>query len=98
MVRTVSKKLRESARGQPCTLNVAGVCNYSPETSVLAHIQVDGGIMGSKVDDFSACIACSDCHAWLDQHRGSELDELFYTRRAMVRTWKYWIDSGLVKL
>jgi hypothetical protein len=92
----ISKKLRESAKGQECTMQVAGVCNGNPETSVLAHIQVDGGIMGGKTDDISACISCSSCHEWLDQHRGSELDELFYTRRAMIRTHLFWIEKGLL--
>lgn len=90
------KKLRDSARGQFCTLNVASVCNYNNETTVLAHVQVEGGIMGGKSDDISACFACSDCHAWLDQNKGSELDELFYTRRAIIRTQRAWIDLGLM--
>lgn len=91
-----SNKLRNSARGQKCTMEVVGVCNYSPDTSVLAHINTDGSAMGAKTDDFSACIACSDCHAWLDQNHGTEEDRLFYTRRAMVRTWRNWFEWGLV--
>ena len=33
-----SKALRDSANGQSCTLNIVGVCDYSPETVVLAHL------------------------------------------------------------
>jgi hypothetical protein len=98
MKRIVSPKLQRSARGQDCTLEVAGVCNYNPDTVVLAHIQVDGGKMGGKTDDISACFGCSDCHAWVDQYLGTEEDRLFYTRRAMVRTWIKWIEQGLIKL
>lgn len=91
-----SKKLRDSARGQDCTMNVATECNYNPETTVLAHIQIEGGIMGGKTDDISACFACSACHEWLDQHKGSRLDEIYYTRRAMVRTQRQWVAMGLL--
>jgi hypothetical protein len=79
-------------------MNVAGVCNYRPETVVLCHVNVDGSAMGGKSHDISACFGCSDCHAWLDQNKGSEEDRLFYTRRAMVRTWAKWIDMGVIKL
>ena len=93
-----SQKLRDSAIIRDCTMQVYGVCNGNPETTVLAHINTMGGTMGGKSDDFSACFACSSCHTWLDTHQGSELDELFYTRRAMVRTWQIWINEGLIKI
>ena len=93
-----SKKLRDSAQGQDCTLQVVGVCNYNVETTVLCHINTGGGKMGGKSPDISAAFGCSNCHEWLDQNNGSEIDRLFYTRRAMVRTWLYWIDAGLIVL
>lgn len=93
-----SNKLRKSAQGQRCTMNVARVCNYNPETTVLAHINTMGGCMGGKSPDYSAVFACSSCHEWLDQHKGSELDELFYTRRALVKTWEEWLKMGLIKI
>lgn len=93
-----SQKLRDSARGQDCTMEVYGVCNRNPETTVLAHIQTDGGGMGTKADDISACFACSACHEWLDQHKGAEEDELFYSLRAMVRTHIIWHQTGVIKI
>ncbi len=92
-----SQKLRDSARGQDCAMQVSEVCNGNQETVVLAHVNVDGGKMGGKSEDVSACFACAACHEWLDQHRGSVEDELFYTRRAMVRTWIVWIEKGILK-
>lgn len=77
-------------------MQVAGVCNGNVETTVLAHIQTEGGKMGGKADDFSACFCCSDCHAWLDQYKGSEEDRLFYTRRAIIRTQRHWMQTGLL--
>lgn len=96
--RIVSPKLQRSARGQECMMNVAGICNYNNETTVLAHVNVEGGAIGTKTDDFSAVFACSACHAWLDQYLGDEEERLFYTRRALVRTWRVWIDEGKVKI
>lgn len=93
-----SQKLRHSAKGKQCTLNVAGVCNYDPATVVLCHIQCEGGSMGAKTDDFSAVFGCYECHHWLDNYHGPEEDRLFYTRRALVRTWKIWIEEGYICL
>lgn len=88
----VSQVLRDSARNHDCTMQVAGVCNYDNSTTVLAHVNTDGGKMGGKSPDHSACFCCSACHAWLDGHHGSELDELFYTRRAIQRTHAVWFS------
>lgn len=33
-----SKALRDSARGQCCTLQIPGICNSNPETTVLCHL------------------------------------------------------------
>ena len=65
------------------------VCPHCGETKRL-------GKMGGKTHDVSACIACSACHTWLDQYHGTEEERLFYTRRAMVETWLYWISIKLV--
>ena len=95
----VSQKLRDSARGQDCTMQVVDVCNYNPETVVLAHVKTAGtGSKGAKCHDFSAVYACHACHEWLDQRKGSEMDILFYTRRAMIRTWEKMIESVLIRI
>lgn len=95
-----SKKLRDSARGEPCTVQIPDVCNHNPETTVLAHLPDDSGTgkMGGKVDDWCACFACSDCHDVLDgRNPVCSLDE-WYMRRAMVRTWRRWIEMGLIQI
>lgn len=78
-------------------MQVVGVCNFNPDTVVLAHVQTEGGKMGAKEDDFSACFACSDCHRWLDDYLDPD-EAVFYTRRAMVRTWRVWVREGLIKI
>lgn len=91
-----SKKLRDSARDEECTLNIAGVCNYDNATVVLCHINLDGGKMGGKTDDYSAAFGCSACHAALDSNAMSREDWLFYASRGVMRTLRRWIEIGLV--
>ena len=95
------QKLRDSAKGEQCTLNVAGVCNYNSETTVLCHIKTEGGQMAGKPADYSACFGCSDCHDFIDRRAHQKSPEHkfydFYTQRALVRTWKHWIEMGLAK-
>jgi len=100
-------KLRKSAKGQDCTLNIAGVCNYDPETVVLAHLPSEFGGMGKKSPDFCGAFCCSSCHDVLDgrQSLGGSNNMIdfienkeWYMRRAMVRTWKVWIDEGYIEV
>ncbi|MBL4891444.1 MAG: DUF1364 family protein [Rhizobiaceae bacterium] len=95
-VRFRSKKLLKAARDKECTMQVESVCNYNTETTVAAHINVHGGKMGGKEHDFLVADCCSSCHSWLDQYDGSEEDRLFYTRRALARTWERRINEGAI--
>jgi len=95
----VSRKIRTSARDEDCTVQIVGVCNYRPETVVLAHLPDETKGMGKKADDISACYCCSACHDALDGRQWSpELEDRrdWYMRRAMVRTWRRLIEKGLV--
>lgn len=60
--------IRKAARGQDCTLQILGVCNGDPETTVLCHSNQlsDGKGMGLKAPDSAACFGCSSCHDVLD--------------------------------
>lgn len=91
-----SQKLRDSAQGRECTFNVVGVCNYDTAKTVLCHINTDGGKTGGKTDDISAAFGCSECHAWLDSYTASEVDRLFYSMRALIRTQRIWVAEGLL--
>ena len=68
-----SKKYRDGAKGQPCTMRLPGICNGNPETTVLAH--ANGAGMGMKADDFDAADMCSDCHSAFDQRTKCEWDK-----------------------
>jgi len=90
-------KLRKSARGRDCTLNTA-MCNYNPETVVLCHIDSEEKGMSRKSPDWYAAFGCSECHTALDQHMMVEEERLFYANRGLLRTWKIWIEEGLIKI
>lgn len=95
-----SKRLRDSARGQPCLVRIPGVCNFNSETTVLAHI--NGGGMGTKKSDLFGAFCCSACHDVIDgrvkspHHFKAEI-ELMH-RQGVQRTNQYWLDVGLVTL
>lgn len=63
-------RITESARGEACTLNLPGICNWDWETTVWAHSNwLDGGkAKGKKLTraDHIGCYACYACHMVLD--------------------------------
>ena len=96
------KKIRDSARGQDCTVQ-SPWCNHNPETTCFAHYGEAGekGI-GLKPDDTSGAYACSICHDWLDgrftQPKGEYpwADKEYYWFRAMRKTWKLLIENEVL--
>lgn len=69
-----SKAWRDSARGQECQLQIPGVCNHDPRTTVLCHLRMFGWAgMAEKPPDFLAVYACEACHSILDR-RGTKAD------------------------
>jgi len=104
-----SKAIRDSAKGDACTINAVGICNYDPATTILAHLPDDSGtvkISGKSDDVGCAFYACSACHLWLDGARlpdGSEDDyceannhRYWYSLRALKRTIRRMVEKGLV--
>ena len=61
--------LRTAAKGENCEIR-SPICNYDPQTTVLAHYRLVGisGI-GLKSPDLIAAHACSDCHDLVDGRR-----------------------------
>ena len=80
--------LRKFAQGKPCQLRIPGVCNFNPETTVLAHIRRGGvGGIGMKPPDICGVHACSACHDVIDNrvpHPKANLDT--YILEGLVRT------------
>lgn len=95
----VSTPLRDSARGEACTLNIASVCNYDPATVVLCHLPfVAGTGGGQKAPDYCAAYGCSACHDAMDSRSMvlSKVDKVFYGARGLIRTQRRMIDKGLI--
>ncbi|GLX87858.1 hypothetical protein Pfra02_04270 [Pseudomonas fragi] len=95
-VRIISKKLRDSARDQTCTLRLQG-CGYDDGTVVLAHLPCGQKGMGMKGPDVIACFACDSCHSIIDGRKRGEY-ETADLLRALAETQVHWIERGLLKV
>lgn len=92
----ISQKLRNSARGEACVFGIPGICSHDRETTMLCHAPSEIKGMGNKGHDFEAAVGCHACHTALDQHRLPREQELFYWLRGVFRTWRRWIERGLI--
>lgn len=90
--------LRKAAKGQPCTVNLPGVCNYDSSTTVLAHDRKGWLGMGCKPPDDRGAFCCSVCHDYVDGRRSlppwltrdavrRQFEAGIRTTRAMVDGW-----------
>jgi hypothetical protein len=95
-LRVISKKLRNSARGQACTLRLEG-CNFNPETTVLAHLPCGQKGAGMKSPDNMAVYACSNCHGVIDGDNRWKVPAKDYLR-ALAETQLKWIELGIMKI
>jgi hypothetical protein len=91
-------KIREAARGEPCTLRLTAICDGGGETTVLAHIRGFGNAgTGMKPSNMSACFACDPCHRVLDGRAGKlrvhDSDKL----RAILQTHDRLRQKGLIE-
>lgn len=82
-------------------VRLVGICSFSPETVVLAHIRIAGvSGMGMKSPDLIGAWACSACHDELDgrTHKsGLSRDELRLAHfEGMARTICQLEKEGLV--
>lgn len=99
----ISKKIRNSARGQQCQVRIPGVCNRNPETVVLAHVGKGSG-MGQKCDDIHATYACSACHDVIDNRttlgdpRYNRIYARIYAYKGMIRTQKLLLEQELIQV
>ena len=96
-MRVISQKLRDSARGQNCTLRLDG-CFPSNDTVVLCHVPGTGQKgMGMKTFDVCAVFGCMNCHQILDGQKKGEWDYKNIVR-ALTETWAVWIELGLISV
>ena len=88
--------LRKLAKGRDCQIRLPGVCNFNPETTVLAHYRMAGlSGMGMKSPNLCAAWACSSCHAYVDTHRDDETARAFL--EGVMRTIGVLVKEGVLK-
>ena len=96
--RWTSKKYRDAANGQNCTMRLPG-CTNDRETVVLAHR--NGAGMGTKASDHDAADMCARCHDIYDGRThligwtNREMSISFY--RARLETIINRIERGIIK-
>lgn len=90
----------DSARGENCTINVAGVCCYNPETTVYCHFPDGSGGSNRLTGPIHGGYGCNTCHDSIDGRWGSRDfssdSKEFYMRRSMNRTINRLIEKGLI--
>ena len=95
-----SKQLRDSARGQECSVSISNVCNFNPETVVMAHIP--SPIQGYKSSDLGGTVyCCSDCHDVIDRriiNNDFESERDWYLLRAVQITLDQLYRKGIVQV
>lgn len=95
------KKIMNAAKGEACTLQIAGVPNHDPETTVACHLPDGSGGSNRLTGPLHIAIACDTCHSIIDGRIPWDMsreDREFYMRRGMNRTINRLIDMGLVKV
>ncbi|PWI82119.1 DUF1364 domain-containing protein [Enterobacter sp. CGMCC 5087] len=92
--------LRKQARGRECTVRIPGICNFNPETSVLAHYRLAGTCgTGCKPDDLQGAISCNCCHDAIDGRAKTDFshDELkLMHAEGVMRTLAIWRKEGFI--
>ena len=95
-----SPKILKAAKGQQCTLNIPGICNWNPETTVACHVGVVNKGTGQKCDDVFIVFGCSACHAEIDgktmYYARDDLKE--YILLALEKTWLILFELDLLKV
>ncbi len=93
-------KIRQSARGEECTVRIPYICNWNPETTVYAHINDGTQGAGKKASDLSGVYACSACHDEIDRRtRRISVDALDgFILRAMQKTQRKLVEKGLLAI
>ena len=95
-------KYTRSAKGQPCTVRIPGICRPAPEneTTVLAHLNGYG--MGGKHLSIHGAYACAECHDIVDNRKWHEFltydDVKRYHLEAVIRTQIIMVKEGILEL
>lgn len=64
----VNKQIRESARGEDCTVRIVGACTHDPATTIWSHAPLGAAGKGGAIKALDLCGAycCTACDAVID--------------------------------
>lgn len=99
MTSVISRKYTDAAKGQPCTLRIAGVQCAGPETTVFCHVRDRFKGTSIKASDLSGADGCFNCHQVFDGQGSfvlSKEDWLFYALRGIQETQANRIARGFL--
>lgn len=88
-----SKAIRNSARGESCSLRIPSVCNGNNETVVFAHVNANKGI-ATKGHDIHGFACCSSCHSAYDSGKVDASDVL----RALMEYQLKLVEKGIITI
>ena len=93
----VQQSIRDSARGEECTVRIVGVCTGDTATTVWSHGPFNdaGKGMGIKGLDLVGCYSCWACHDVVD---GRAPRPAGMTREAVMLDWCFGHFRSLLKL
>ena len=86
---------RKEARGRDCQIRIEGVCNFNPETTVLAHLNGSGG--GMKAKDLHGAWSCSKYRSCVDgavKTKYSKDERDLFLLQGVIRTQIALISEG----
>lgn len=95
-------KIRDSARGEDCTLQIHPYCNGNPATVVLCHLPSERKGVALKSPDHWAAYGCSACHDVIDSRNPQAIQALGWPEiercmmRGLYRTQQRLIEKGLI--
>lgn len=88
-----SKKIRNSARNEACSLRVSPQCQDG-ETVVYCHLNSNFRGVGLKSPDLFGVYGCYHCHVLLDANKIDAKDQL----RALQETQMKLFEKGLINV
>lgn len=95
-----SKAYLAGSRGQPCAMQIPGVCLGTTDTTIPGHVRDETFGRSQKADDTSVIDMCMGCHDLFDGRSGtlSREDWLFYALRGLQRTLRSRVLRGIAKI
>jgi len=96
-VKIVSKKIRNSARDEDCSLRLPNICSFDPAKTIFCHINTVFKGAGMKSPDLFGVYGCSSCHDALDGKTKSAVDPQDILD-AMVETQMKLVEKGLITI